>query len=269
MSDGEGGKKSGYRLEYASSARAKCKGPKPCAGTAIGKGELRVGSLVDFKGNTSFSWRHWGCTTNKIIENMKKNFEDASELDGYEDLRPEDQEKVNKAWEDGQVADEDIPESARKAPNNNSGGETDKDEAKEKAKKKKAAAAKKRKVEKDAAPDLEDDEDEKPKKKRAPSKKKAPAEKKEKAPAKKRSPKKKKAAETDEESGEDFTAAINDVEGDEEDAEETPDEDAGAKKRKRPASKSKGAKSPAKKAKSSGSRAKKSKAMVEDEDDED
>jgi len=268
MSDGEGGKKSGYRLEYASSARAKCKGPKPCAGTAIGKGELRVGSLVDFKGNTSFSWRHWGCTTNKIIENMKKNFEDASELDGYEDLRPEDQEKVNKAWEDGQVADEDIPESARNAPKNNSGSETDEDEAKAK-KKKKAVAAKKRKVEKDAAPDLEDDEDEKPKKKRAPSKKKAPAEKKEKAPAKKRSPKKKKAAETDEESGEDFTAAINDVEGDEEDAEETPDEDAGAKKRKRPASKSKGAKSPAKKAKSSGSRAKKSKAMVEDEDDED
>jgi hypothetical protein len=268
MSDGEGGKKSGYRLEYASSARAKCKGPKPCAGTAIAKGELRVGSLVDFKGNTSFAWRHWGCTTNKIIENMKKNFEDASELDGYDDLRPEDQEKVNKAWEEGQVADEDIPESARKAPKNNSGGETDEDEEKEKAKKKKkAAAAKKRKSEKDA--DLEDDEDEKPKKKRASPKKKAPAEKKEKAPAKKRAPKKKKAADTDEESGEDFTAAINDVEDDEEDAEETPDEDAGTKKRKRPASKSKGAKSPAKKAKGSGSRAKKSKAVVEDEDDED
>ena len=28
MSDGEGGKKSGYRLEYASSARAKCKGTR-------------------------------------------------------------------------------------------------------------------------------------------------------------------------------------------------------------------------------------------------
>ena len=46
---------------------------------------------------------------------MKKSFSDASELDGYEDLKPEDQEKVNKAWEEGHVADEDIPESARKA----------------------------------------------------------------------------------------------------------------------------------------------------------
>lgn len=74
MSGDEGGstKKSGYRLEYASSARAKCKGthssitttnlnlnftpfigPKPCAGTPITKGELRIGSIVDFKGNTS------------------------------------------------------------------------------------------------------------------------------------------------------------------------------------------------------------------------
>lgn len=81
---------------------------------------------------------------------------------------------------------------------------------------------------------------------------------------------------------------MNDVEGDEEDAEETPDEDAGSKKRKvrltwtrhpgilswlvcfqRPASKSKAAKPAAKKAKASGSRVKKSKAMVDDEDDED
>lgn len=98
MSDNEGGKKSGYRLEYASSGRAKCTGeptssslrpilrtliiiafyaspsrPRPetvrlfqvinvsgfysrsrrCKGTAIGKGELRFGSLVDFRGNTS------------------------------------------------------------------------------------------------------------------------------------------------------------------------------------------------------------------------
>lgn len=120
---------------------------------------------------------------------MKKMFEDPSELDGYDDLRSEDKEKVNKAWEDGQVADEDIPETARKPAKDNSGSE---DEAKEKAKKKKAAgAAKKRKAAKDAVPeDDDDDENEKPKKKRAPPKK-APAEKK-KAPVKKKGPKKKK-----------------------------------------------------------------------------
>lgn len=98
MSDTEGTKKTGYRLDYASSGRSKCKGasnppvvwpialnpalvafhasfarhrsqavrPIPalplvhfflplfrCNGTAIGKGELRFGSLVDFRGNTS------------------------------------------------------------------------------------------------------------------------------------------------------------------------------------------------------------------------
>jgi Poly(ADP-ribose) polymerase and DNA-Ligase Zn-finger region len=151
---------------------------------------MRVGSLVDFKGNTSFSWRHWGCTTPKIIANMKKMFEEPSELDGYEELGPEDQKKVDKAWEDGQVADEDIPESARKPLKN--GGETDDEVVKEKAKKNKKTPAARKKVEKDAAPEPEvEDEDEKPKKKRAPPKKKAPAEK-VKAPAKKKAPKKKK-----------------------------------------------------------------------------
>lgn len=51
---------------------------------------------------------------------MKKSFSEASELDGYEDLKPEDQAKVDKAWEDGEVADEDIPPSARKEKNDDS-----------------------------------------------------------------------------------------------------------------------------------------------------
>lgn len=45
---------------------------------------------------------------------MKKSFESASELDGYEDLKPEDQAKIEEAWKVGNVADEDVPESARK-----------------------------------------------------------------------------------------------------------------------------------------------------------
>lgn len=107
-------KPSGYRLEYASTSRAKCKGPRPCAGSTIDKGELRVGSMVDFRGNTSFAWRHWGCTTEKIISNMKNQFSESSELDGYEDLKPEDKQKVDTAWKSGHVAEEDIPQSARK-----------------------------------------------------------------------------------------------------------------------------------------------------------
>lgn len=140
------------------------------------------------------TWRHWGCTTSKIIENIKKSFEEASELNGYDELRPEDQAKIDKAWVDGHVADEDIPETARKPVKDDEGGASDPDKDKEKAKKKaKAAAAaarKKKAAEKAAASDEEDDDE--PKKKRAPPKKKAPAEKKEKAPPKKRAPKKKK-----------------------------------------------------------------------------
>ncbi|KAI0826411.1 zf-PARP-domain-containing protein [Irpex lacteus] len=114
MSDDEAPrKKSGYRLEYASSARAKCKGSKPCNGTPIPKGALRFGSLVDFRGSTSFSWRHWGCVTSKIISNMKKSFDEADKLDGFGELREEDQDKIRKAWDAGHVADADIPETAR------------------------------------------------------------------------------------------------------------------------------------------------------------
>ena len=70
---------------------------------------------------------------------MKKKFEEASELDGYEDLNEDDRAKVTKAWVDGHVAEEDIPESAKK-PEAEAGDE-------------------------------DDDDDEKPKKKRAPKKK--------------------------------------------------------------------------------------------------
>ncbi|KAI0765256.1 poly polymerase and DNA-ligase Zn-finger region-domain-containing protein [Fomes fomentarius] len=134
MSDNEGGKKSGYRLEYASSGRAKCTGPKPCKGTPIGKGELRFGSLIDFQGKTSFQWRHWGCVTTRIINNMKNNFNEADELDGFDDLNDEDQKRVEKAWEDGRVAPEDVPETAKKGD----GEEEDEEDKPKKRGKKKA-----------------------------------------------------------------------------------------------------------------------------------
>jgi hypothetical protein len=81
------------------------------------------------------AWRHWGCTTPIIINNMKKSFSDADDLDGFEDLQPADQEKVRQAWDNGHVADEDIPDTARKPE-----GEDEADEAKPK---KKRASSKK------------------------------------------------------------------------------------------------------------------------------
>ncbi|KAJ8081196.1 hypothetical protein AAF712_008836 [Marasmius tenuissimus] len=79
----------------------------------ITEGSLRFGTTVEFHGKQVFAWRHWGCVTREQLENVKAQFEEASELDGFEDLKEEDQERVKKAYEDGHVADEDIPDTAR------------------------------------------------------------------------------------------------------------------------------------------------------------
>ena len=76
------------------------------------------------------AWRHWGCTTPVIINNFKKSFSQADELDGFDELQPADQDKIRRAWDDGHVADEDVPETARKPEQ---AGDTD-EEAKPKKK---------------------------------------------------------------------------------------------------------------------------------------
>jgi NADH:ubiquinone oxidoreductase subunit len=75
--------------------------------------------------------------TPKILSNIKNSAENPSDLDGYEELNPEDKEKVNKAWEEGKVAPEDIPESAKKPQGDDEEG----DEEKKSKSKKDAAAA--------------------------------------------------------------------------------------------------------------------------------
>jgi hypothetical protein len=98
--------------------------------------------------------------TSRILTNAKNIHDEASDVDGFEDLNDEDQGRVSKAWEEGHVADEDIPESARKPAKDG-----DDDEEEDKPKKKKAAPRKKK-------ADAEDgDEETKPKKKAAPRKK--------------------------------------------------------------------------------------------------
>jgi hypothetical protein len=75
-------------------------GQKPCKGNKIPKGTLRLGTWVELKtpsgSNGSFKWRHWGCglligradagTTEKVISNLKEQFDKADEVDGYDDL---------------------------------------------------------------------------------------------------------------------------------------------------------------------------------------
>lgn len=81
---------------------------------------------------------------------MKKSFENAEDLDGFEELNDEDKEKLNTAWEVGHVAEEDIPPSAKKD-----------DDEEEKPKKR---ATKKRKEVEDEGEEA--GEEEKPKKAR-------------------------------------------------------------------------------------------------------
>ncbi|OAV99267.1 hypothetical protein, variant [Puccinia triticina 1-1 BBBD Race 1] len=103
----------GYRVEYASSGRAKCNGRKPCFGTAIPKGQLRFGTWVTLHENGSFKWRHWGCLTSSVLKNVSNELEDKiEELDGFEDLQPTDQEKIKKAFQDGHVDSNDLPPTA-------------------------------------------------------------------------------------------------------------------------------------------------------------
>ncbi|KAE8356516.1 hypothetical protein BDV28DRAFT_126772 [Aspergillus coremiiformis] len=102
-----------YRLEQASTGRAGCQN-KDCKDQKIkiAKGELRLGTWVDNERIQSFFWRHWGCTTPKLIAslneivNTDEDSKDFDQLDGFEDLTPENQEKVKRAVEQGHVDDD-------------------------------------------------------------------------------------------------------------------------------------------------------------------
>ncbi|PYI25699.1 zf-PARP-domain-containing protein [Aspergillus indologenus CBS 114.80] len=105
-----------YRLEEASTSRAGCQN-KECkdAKIKIAKGELRHGSWVEAGDYQSWKWRHWGCVTPNVIENLKDAIKelsggdetDCSALDGFDELSEENQEKVRRALEQGHVDDED------------------------------------------------------------------------------------------------------------------------------------------------------------------
>jgi len=110
--DGEGKKSGGYKFDYATTNRSQCKGPKPCNGTKLVKGTLRLGVVREFRGHPSWIYRHYGCTTKKVFQNMKKSFESAEDIEGFAELTETDQEKVRVAWEKEEVAAEDIPATA-------------------------------------------------------------------------------------------------------------------------------------------------------------
>jgi hypothetical protein len=108
--------------------------------------------------------------TSRIIEGSKQDETKPEELDGFEELREEDQARIVKAYEEGKVAEEDIPESAKIHLDEE--GNVIPYVAPVVVKEKKKAAPRKKAAKKDSDDEGDDDED-KPKKK--PAKKVSPA----------------------------------------------------------------------------------------------
>lgn len=98
-----------HRIEVSPNNRAGCKNTE-CKknGIKIQKGQIRYGTFVTGPEWQSWAWKHWGCVTPKQISNLKRDIEgDASQLDGYDELPEEFQEKVVNAIEQGHIDDED------------------------------------------------------------------------------------------------------------------------------------------------------------------
>eukprot|EP00759_Apiculatamorpha_spiralis_P017623 PhF_6_TR23781/c0_g1_i2/m.33270 len=80
------------RVEYAKSARSKCSF-KQCS-SPIDKGQVRIGTAKMMPGadTPSYSWRHIGCFTSRQL----KNTPSVDSIEGFDDLKPEDQAIVLK-----------------------------------------------------------------------------------------------------------------------------------------------------------------------------
>ncbi|KAG8837816.1 hypothetical protein FRC18_007854 [Serendipita sp. 400] len=102
-------------IEYSPSSRAACRGPRPCQGTKIGKGELRLGEPTEnmfSDGGVSYKYRHWGCVTPYLLRNIRVSG-GARGLEGFTRLKIEDQHKVTDAVANGKIDPADIPPSAQ------------------------------------------------------------------------------------------------------------------------------------------------------------
>lgn len=69
----------------------------------------------------SRNWRHFGCSDDKMIASMKVSYGEPSEIEGFSQLKPAEQEKVQRAWDADEVLVEDkgpgeAVENGKKAP---------------------------------------------------------------------------------------------------------------------------------------------------------
>ncbi|KAJ3316628.1 hypothetical protein HDV06_003146 [Boothiomyces sp. JEL0866] len=115
-----------YKVEYATSGRAKCKAGKTCTEKDIPSGALRFGTQVEIMGHESWTWRHWACVTPTVLQHVGS----VDNLDGFDALKPEDQETVKTKVEG---AEKEIKEAEKKKEDEKAAKEAEK-EAKKKAK---------------------------------------------------------------------------------------------------------------------------------------
>ena len=69
-----------------------------CA-AVIGKGQLRFGSLTQFGEHAGWAWRHWGCVTSRQFTNICNTHSDAEQIEGFNEISAEDQERVKTAFQ--------------------------------------------------------------------------------------------------------------------------------------------------------------------------
>lgn len=50
------------------------------------------------------------CTTPKVLANMREAMSSPEELEGFDLLRDEDKERIQKAWDEGEIAKDEKPE---------------------------------------------------------------------------------------------------------------------------------------------------------------
>ncbi|KAK7015190.1 hypothetical protein VNI00_019159 [Paramarasmius palmivorus] len=74
-----------------------------CQDNVIRKNALRVG----FGYSAACAWRHWGCVTPEELKMIKLQIESGINPDGFDSLKKEDQARVCKAIEVGEISEED------------------------------------------------------------------------------------------------------------------------------------------------------------------
>lgn len=109
-------------IELSVSNRAVCQTTE-CkkAGIKIPKDVLRFGVWVEYEDRGSWKWRHWGCVTGKVIQNIREALDDGNGgyrwdyLDGYDgdekgslQKSPELQAKVRRCITQGFIDPEDF-----------------------------------------------------------------------------------------------------------------------------------------------------------------